>query len=174
MEIMDRDGERHMGAPAVRRSLFTVQERTVGDIDGLGYLGLTGSVPAWREFAGILGLQTAPREPIERCASGWTSGRGGSPSKRGTGHRLYRLGGPDAVESHPGQAHRRRLRRSKTDPELAAERNVLEVFSCEDPSGFRLEFFFGPEVSSEPFVSPTGARFVTSIGRTAPWVSATS
>jgi 3,4-dihydroxy-9,10-secoandrosta-1,3,5(10)-triene-9,17-dione 4,5-dioxygenase len=142
-----------------------VQERTVGDVDGLGYLGLTGSVVAWREFAGIIGLQTAPQVADREV-------------RFRVDERAWRIA---VEEGEPGIAYigweaqsqdaldriREKLSAAgvsvKTDPELAAERNVLEVFSCEDPSGLRLEFFFGPEVISEPFVSPTGARFVTSI-----------
>ena len=138
----------------------------MGDIDGLGYLGLTGSVPAWREFAGIIGLQAAPQGADQEL-------------RFRVDERAWRIA---VEEGEPGVAYigweaqsrdalcriRDKLTAAgvsvKTDPELAAERNVLEVFTCEDPSGFQLEFFFGPEVSSEPFVSPTGARFVTSTG----------
>jgi 2,3-dihydroxybiphenyl 1,2-dioxygenase len=141
-----------------------VQERTVGDIDGLGYLGLTGSVVAWREFAGIIGLQTTPQGADREV-------------RFRVDERAWRIA---VEEGEPGIAYigwearshdaldriREKLSAAgvsvKTDPELAAERNVLDVFSCEDPSGHRVEFFFGPEVTSEPFVSPAGARFVTS------------
>ena len=145
---------------------FLALEHTVGDIDGLGYLGLTGSVPDWREFAGIIGLQTALQGADREV-------------RFRVDERSWRIA---VEEGEPGVAYigweaqsrdalgriRNRLTGAgvsvKTDPELAAERNVLEVFSCEDPSGHRVEFFFGPEVTSAPFVSPAGARFVTSTG----------
>jgi 3,4-dihydroxy-9,10-secoandrosta-1,3,5(10)-triene-9,17-dione 4,5-dioxygenase len=137
----------------------------VGDIDGLGYLGLTGSVPDWQEFAGIIGLQTAQgtdREVRFRVDErAWRIAvEAGEPGIAYIGweaHSLDALGRIRDKLTAAGVA-------VKTDPELALERNVLEVFGCEDPAGFRLEFFFGPEVSREPFVSPTGARFVTSTG----------
>jgi 2,3-dihydroxybiphenyl 1,2-dioxygenase len=122
-------------------------------------------VAAWRELAGVIGLQTAPEGDDREV-------------RFRVDERAWRIA---AEEGEPGvvyigwEAQSRdalgRIRDKltaagvsvKTDPELAAERNVLEVFSCQDPSDFRLEFFVGPEVSREPFVSPTGARFVTSI-----------
>jgi 2,3-dihydroxybiphenyl 1,2-dioxygenase len=138
----------------------------MSDIDGLGYLGLTGSVAAWRELGGIIGLQAEPPQAAD-------------PGVRfRVDERAWRVA---VDEGEPGigyigwEAHSReglaRLRQRlaaagtevRDEEELALERNVLELFSCQDPSGFRLEFFFGPEVSREPFVSPTGARFVTSI-----------
>ncbi|MDP9092461.1 MAG: VOC family protein [Actinomycetota bacterium] len=39
---------------------------------------------------------------------------------------------------------------------------MLSLLTCRDPAGFELEFFYGAEVSSTPFVSPRGASFVTS------------
>jgi 3,4-dihydroxy-9,10-secoandrosta-1,3,5(10)-triene-9,17-dione 4,5-dioxygenase len=136
----------------------------MGDIDGLGYLGLTGPVGAWRELAGIIGLQVGQES--------------GSGVRFRVDERAWRLA---IEEGAPGigfigwEAHSReglaRLRAQLVaagvevldEPQLALERNVLELFSCQDPSGFRLEFFFGPEVTREPFVSPTGARFITSV-----------
>ena len=112
-------------------------------------MGLTGSVPAWVEFAGIIGLQAAPQGADREV-------------RFRVDERAWRIA---VEEGEPGIAYigweaqsrdalgriRDRLTAAgvsvKTDPELAAERNVLEVFSCEDPSGHRVEFFFGPEVS---------------------------
>ncbi|WP_340536925.1 VOC family protein [Nocardioides sp. GXZ039] len=50
------------------------------------------------------------------------------------------------------------------DPDLARERCVSEVFTVVDPAGTTLELHWGHESSLEPFVSPTGARFVTGAG----------
>lgn len=47
------------------------------------------------------------------------------------------------------------------DAELASKRCVQDLIRCEDPDGFRLEFFYGHLVSREPFVSPRGVNFVT-------------
>ena len=138
----------------------------MSDIDGLGYIGLTGSTAAWADLAAVIGLQAAP------------SAEDGATRYR-VDDRAWRIA---VEEGEPGLGYigwearsRDALRRVrdrlaaagvvvKDAPELAAERDVLEVCTCQDPSGNRLELFFGPEVASEPFVSPAGARFVTRSG----------
>ena len=47
------------------------------------------------------------------------------------------------------------------DPDLARLRRVERLVRCLDPSGFRLEFFYGQFIPRVPFVSPLGVRFVT-------------
>ena len=138
----------------------------VGDIDGLGYLGLTGSVAAWSELAGIIGLQTVPAD-ADRSVRFRVDDRAwriavdeGEP---GLGYVGWQAASREAL----GRIRDRLTGAGvavKTDPELAAERNVLEIFVCEDPAGNRVEFFCGAEIASAPFVSPSGARFVTSTG----------
>lgn len=136
----------------------------MGDVTALGYLGLTGSLGEWQQMAGIIGLRAAPassdgeaRFRIDERA--WRIAV--EDGDAGLGYLGWEVGSSDALSRV-----RDRLAGAgvavKADPELAAERGVLEVFSCQDPSGFRLEFFYGAEVSSTPFVSPIGARFVTS------------
>lgn len=49
----------------------------------------------------------------------------------------------------------------KEAPEAAVQRRVRRVVRVSDPSGVPLEFFCGAEIAPTPFVSPTGARFVT-------------
>lgn len=50
----------------------------------------------------------------------------------------------------------------KEDLALAAQRGVARLVTCADPAGNALEFYYGATVTEAPFVSPTGARFVTS------------
>jgi len=50
----------------------------------------------------------------------------------------------------------------REDPDLAKARSVSRLVSVVDPGGNELEFFCGARVPQAPFVSPTGARFVTS------------
>lgn len=45
--------------------------------------------------------------------------------------------------------------------ELAAERDVSRLVWSVDPDGQRVEIFWAQRQTHEPFVSPTGARFVT-------------
>jgi len=48
-------------------------------------------------------------------------------------------------------------------PELAGVRQVLEVIRATDPSGVPIEFFYGAQLASDHFLSPTGATFVTGL-----------
>jgi len=47
------------------------------------------------------------------------------------------------------------------DPDLAARRNVARLTAVAGPGGVRFEFCTHLADAAEPFVSPTGARFVT-------------
>ncbi len=53
----------------------------------------------------------------------------------------------------------------EADPEQASTRKVESLFHCEDPNGFRHEFYFGPALSSEPFKSSVlkGSGFKTGL-----------
>jgi 3,4-dihydroxy-9,10-secoandrosta-1,3,5(10)-triene-9,17-dione 4,5-dioxygenase len=141
----------------------------MGDITALGYVGLTGSVEEWQEIAGILGLQTAtPSTPSEARfrvdERAWRIAvQAGEP---GIGYIGWEVGSRAALARVQGKLDAAGFA-VESDSELARARGVLDVFTCRDPSGFRLEFFYGAEVSSAPFTSPTGARFITSsAGRT--------
>ena len=92
------------------------EEVAMGDITGLGYLGLTGSIQEWRPVAEILGL-------------GYIGWEVGSRVREKLEAAAFKV---------------------EADPELARERGVLELFTCRDPSGTRLEFFFGAEVGAAP------------------------
>jgi 3,4-dihydroxy-9,10-secoandrosta-1,3,5(10)-triene-9,17-dione 4,5-dioxygenase len=141
----------------------------MGDVSGLGYLGLTGSVDEWRHLAEILGLQAVPQTSDSEARfrideRAWRIAVEAGPP--GLGYIGWEVASPTALN---------RVRDSlaaggfsvETDPELARARGVLELFRCRDPSGLPLEFFFGAETSHAPFQSPTGAHFVTSsAGRT--------
>ncbi len=138
----------------------------MGDITGLGYIGLIGSISEWRPLAEILGLEALPqisnsetRFRIDQRA--WRIAvEAGEP---GLGYVGWEVGSRAALNRVRDKLEAGAFR-VETDPELARKRGVLELFSCRDPSGNRLEFFFGAEVGTVPFVSPSGARFVTSSG----------
>ncbi len=138
----------------------------MSDVKALGYVGLTGSVEEWHRLAGILGLQAVP---------------GSSPAEARfrVDERAWRIaveeGGPSCEYigwEVDGPAALNRLRDKlgaakipiDADPRRAAIRGVVESFSCHDPSGICQEFFYGPQFNTAPFVSPTGARFITSDG----------
>jgi 3,4-dihydroxy-9,10-secoandrosta-1,3,5(10)-triene-9,17-dione 4,5-dioxygenase len=44
---------------------------------------------------------------------------------------------------------------------LARERGVNGLLVAKDPGGNQIEFFYGAHIPLEPFISPTGTRFVT-------------
>jgi 2,3-dihydroxybiphenyl 1,2-dioxygenase len=136
----------------------------MGDIEGLGYLGLTGSVDEWLALATVLGLEAVPQasefeahfridERTWRVAV-----QAGPPGLAYIGWEVASRAALDRVRGKLNAAGFL----AEADPELARARGVLELFRCQDPSGIPLEFFFGAEVSQAPFISPTGARFVTS------------
>ncbi len=135
----------------------------MGDIAGLGYLGLTGPVDEWRQLAEILGLQaaaqTSPTEARFRIDErAWRIAVNAGPP--GLGYIGWEIGSRAVL----GQVRDRLAAAGsavETNPALARERGVLELFTCRDPSGLPLEFFYGAEVDTAPFQSSTGARFVT-------------
>ena len=138
----------------------------MGDITALGYVGLTGPVEEWQEIADILGLQTAAPSSSSEARfrvdeRAWRIAvQAGEP---GIGYIGWEVGSRAAlarVQDKLGAAGFA----VESDSELARVRGVLDLFTCRDPSGFRLEFFYSAEVSSAPFTSPTGARFITSSG----------
>ena len=141
----------------------------MGDITALGYVGLTGPVAEWQEIADILGLQTATPSTSSEARfrvdeRAWRIAvQAGEP---GIGYIGWEVGSRAALARVQDKLASAGFA-VESDPELARVRGVLDLFTCRDPSGFRLEFFYGAEVSTAPFTSPTGARFITSsAGRT--------
>ncbi|MDP9056111.1 MAG: VOC family protein [Pseudomonadota bacterium] len=141
----------------------------MAEIEGLGYLGLTGSIEEWRALAAILGLEAVSQASDSEARfrideRAWRIAVEDGPP--GLGYIGWEIGSRAALARVRGRLNAAGIA-VEADPELARERGVLELFTCLDPSGLRLEFFFGAEISPAPFVSPTGARFVTSSeGRT--------
>ena len=140
----------------------------MGDIAALGYLGLRGSIEEWQHLAGLIGLQEAPRSSGEEVRfrideRAWRLAV--AAGDRGVAYMGWEVASRGAL----GRVADRLAAAGylvKTDAELARVRGVLDLFTCRDPSGFHLEFFYGPEVSNTPFLSPLGASFVTSAGGT--------
>jgi 3,4-dihydroxy-9,10-secoandrosta-1,3,5(10)-triene-9,17-dione 4,5-dioxygenase len=148
---------------------FEGEESVMGDIRGLGYLGLTGSIDEWRSLADILGLEALPQTSDSEARfrideRAWRIAvQAGAP---GLGYIGWEIGSRAALSRVRAKLEAAGFS-LESDPELARARGVLELFRCKDPSGLPLEFFFGAEVSQAPFQSPTGARFVTgSAGKT--------
>lgn len=136
-------------------------------ISSLGYLGIgVSDLAAWTSFAtGMLGLMpAAPVEGESRFRNDQQAWRiallpGGADDIIFAG---FEVAGPAELE-----ALRARLSAAgvtcATDPKLAAHRGVLDLFSCNDPDGLRIEIYYGAsERGEEPFRSPAGvSAFVT-------------
>jgi 3,4-dihydroxy-9,10-secoandrosta-1,3,5(10)-triene-9,17-dione 4,5-dioxygenase len=141
----------------------------MGDITALGYVGLTGPVEEWQEIADVLGLQTAAPSSSSEARfrvdeRAWRLAV--QPGEPGIGYIGWEVASRAALTRVQDKLASAGFA-VESDTELARVRGVLDVVTCRDPSGFRLEFFYGAEVSSAPFTSPTGARFITSsAGRT--------
>ena len=132
------------------------------EVAGVGYLAIGVEDPdLWREFLSLFGVAEAGDPKGLRYRVDERSWRIAlEPSNPGTvttglevvdaralervASRLAQLGYP-IVEA----------------PELAAKRGVLAAVATADPDGHPFELFCGATVAQTPFVSPTGARFVT-------------
>lgn len=136
-------------------------------VEALGYVGLrVKSLEDWQVFATeILGM-AASRQQIdgEDALVLRMDERAHRITLRTGDDELdyvgWQVSGPDALEElaaaldEAGVAY-------KDDAELAELRGVRRLLSCTDPAGYSLEFHYGASMMQEPFISPTGARFVT-------------
>ena len=149
----------------LRSGKTTGEELAMGDIAGLGYLGLTGPLDEWRPLArNTRAEEAATDSPIRRRVLESMSALGASPWKR-----VRR--GWDISDGRSAVARRStvcgtssrprdfRRDRSRTRPRARRSRAVQRA-------GIRPAFpsssSSAPRPVNAPFQSPTGARFVTS------------
>jgi 3,4-dihydroxy-9,10-secoandrosta-1,3,5(10)-triene-9,17-dione 4,5-dioxygenase len=129
----------------------------------LGYVGFRGDVAAWRELlCDIYGLQFVPHEGGARFRTDERLWR--IAVEPGAGDPLAYLGLEIDSDSEFDDLGARLAADGYSpceDKQLATHRNVSRLFTCKDPDGTPLEFYLGGLTSSQPFVSGTGARFVT-------------
>lgn len=134
----------------------------------LGYVVITSEdLDAWGSFAeSVLGLQISTRAGAERETlylrmddRRWRIG-----IEHGTDGGLAALGF-EVVDRAAFERLKVRLADAgvtiKDAPEVAADRQVIELFQAEDPSGHPLEFFYGARIETTNFFSPQSAGFVT-------------
>ena len=138
-------------------------------IISLGYLGFQAEdISAWRTWATqVLGLQEVkppPHAPSDHLylrmdERSWRFAI--EPAEKGslvfTGWEVVNLAALEQISKSLTDAGYE----IHDDPDLARVRRVDKLVRCLDPSGFRLEFFYGQFIPREPFVSPIGVRFVT-------------
>ncbi|RZI53826.1 MAG: glyoxalase [Pseudonocardia sp.] len=141
-------------------------ESASGDVIALGYVGITATdLAAWRTFASkVLGLQETEQKQTDAALFRMDERSWRIAVEQGDDGGLAYIG----LELPNGAALaslKRRLENAGVEvtvaDELAKRRGVTELITATDPSGNPLEFFYGAKVSGDPFVSPTGARFVT-------------
>lgn len=135
------------------------------EVIACGYIGLTcDDLDAWRDFATLMGMQISPQSSPDKlllrmderafrvCVE---------PGANGVSYAGWEVPNAAALAQLAD-----RLSRAGTpiheDPELAKERGVNGLARCLDPGGNQLEFFYSARIPKEPFVSPTGAVFITS------------
>jgi 3,4-dihydroxy-9,10-secoandrosta-1,3,5(10)-triene-9,17-dione 4,5-dioxygenase len=139
----------------------------MGGIRSLGYLRIEATDPgAWREFGTkLLGMTegrgpepgavylrmdefparfvVVPGDADRLLASGW---EGASEADLGTVARSLEAAG---IPAKPGT------------PDELAQRRVAGMITFDDPSGRRLEVFWGAALDNRPAFCPYGVRFVT-------------
>lgn len=132
----------------------------------LGYVGLdVTDLDAWTALStDVLGLQTT------RTDSGSVRLRCDEREYRAELHPAERDGlaylGLEVRDLPALQALTARLEEhgyavKPGDAQLARQRQVTRISLVEDPDGRRVELYVGQKCADGPFVSPTGARFVT-------------
>lgn len=137
-------------------------------VDALGYLGLrVRSLEEWEVFATeILGM-TATRQTTdgEETLVLRMDERAHRVTLRAGDDALdyvgWQVSGPDALDEVAAALDEAGVP-YKDDAALAELRGVRRLLTCTDPAGYALEFHYGATMLQQPFVSPTGARFVTS------------
>lgn len=138
-------------------------------VAGLGYVIVDATnIEAWHAFAcDLLGLQAVVATPDRLLLR--------------ADHKAYRIDirrasvdgvsvigwevpGPRELQTVAGQLDAIGYSVKHPGPEAVAERLVSGLVEFDDPSGQRVELFWGLKEDRQRFVSPTGARFVTNAG----------
>jgi 2,3-dihydroxybiphenyl 1,2-dioxygenase len=137
-------------------------------IGSLGYLGLAvKDAAAWRGFAtGVLGLMPgeaaggALRFRLDDQAWRIAVEPGEADDVAFLG---FEVAGAAELEALSARLTGGGVPVGPRDPELIADRGVIDLIACHDPDGMRVELFYGPTQRTEaPFASPAGVPgFVT-------------
>ncbi len=137
-------------------------------IGSLGYLGFQVKNPAaWASFAtGVLGLM--PAEPagearrfrLDDVAWRIAVEPGASDDIAYLG---FEVAGPAELKDIRSRIADAGVAVGDGNPQLIAERGVLDLITCHDPDGLAVEIFYGPTLRTEtPFASPASVTaFVT-------------
>ncbi|MER6982332.1 VOC family protein [Streptomyces carpinensis] len=134
-------------------------------LSGLGYFGLrTQRIDQWRTFAeGVLGVRTRTTEDGLRLRldeRDWRIALHESDTEE-FAYVGWELPGPAELDAAAAELEAAGVAVEYADDELLHRRDVLGLVHLQDPNGIRIELFHGARTATTPFVSPTGARFVT-------------
>ncbi|WP_405539459.1 VOC family protein [Streptomyces sp. NBC_00075] len=134
-------------------------------LSGLGYFGLrTGRIDQWRTFAeDVLGLRVTTTDDgllLRADERAWRIALHEADTEA-FGYVGWEVPGPAELASAVAELETAGVTVKHADDELLRQRDVLGLIHIEDPNGIRVEIFHGARTAVTPFVSPTGARFVT-------------
>lgn len=135
-------------------------------VTGLGYMLIDASdIDAWEKFAcDLLGLQAVVRTPdrlvlrVDGKAHRMDIRRAESEAVSVIG---WEVRGERELEDLAGALETHGYSVKRASAEAVRERLVSGLVQFDDPSGQRVELFWGLQERRDRFVSPTGARFVT-------------
>ncbi|MFB7224358.1 VOC family protein [Streptomyces sp. NPDC002596] len=134
-------------------------------LSGLGYFGLrTRRVDQWRTFAeNVLGLSAQTTEDGLRLRADDRSWRIAlhEADTEEFGYVGWEVPGPAELAAAAAELAAAGVEVTHADDRLLRDRDVLGLVHVADPNGIRVEIFYGARTAVTPFVSPTGARFVT-------------
>ncbi|MFJ4633835.1 VOC family protein [Streptomyces sp. NPDC088847] len=139
------------------------------EVVGLGYVVVeTRDLDAWEEFAcNLLGLQSTTRTQnqlvlrMDEKSYRMDIRSGDEESVTAIG---WEVKGPRELEEISTRLQNNGYSVKQADDDAVKERRVSGLIKFDDPTGQRLELFWGLQESKERFISPTGARFVTGSG----------
>ncbi|MCL4661357.1 VOC family protein [Burkholderia multivorans] len=142
----------------------------MSEISSLGYVVLNVSdLDAWEHFAtNIIGLMVGRRDDrslalrMDEYAQRILLEKGTADDISAAG---WQFDTARELEQYVARIRSLDVEVVEGDAQTAKGRRVEKLFSCDDPNGFRHEFFFGPSYApiSSPFRSPVmkGSGFVT-------------
>lgn len=138
----------------------------MGRIRAFGYLVATvRDIEAWKVFASdVHGMQVVEHTP-ERLKLRLDERRWRIDLHKGDVEHIDAVGlevrGPEDLDALDKELVNRGYVTQRATPEQAAYREVTDYLAFTDPDGHGVEIYYGHGLAATPFLSPTGARFVT-------------
>lgn len=134
---------------------------------GLGYVQIeTSNLEAYKELlCDVLGLQIGAVDDKQQLLLRCDEKAYRVDLRRGEAEAITVLGwevkGQDELSELAAALADNGYKTRYADSDKLVERRVSGLVEFNDPNGQRIELFYGLKKDAQPFVSPTGARFVT-------------